>query len=109
MLNKSSFYFLLTSDGWTEVQVDDSSVQRIEVSPSNAAPESGLLMRVTEYSHENKPNIWYQADVLNLDEKTDKAAVQKNFEKFGLPTMVRTQCWSQADDCANEVLKTLQK
>lgn len=108
MLTKTCFYFLLTSDGWIEVQVDDTSAQRIESSPSEVAMENGLLMRVTEYSHEDKPNIWYLADVLNLDAQADKAVVQKNFEKFGLPTMVRTQCWAQADDCAKEVLKSFQ-
>ncbi|MBS1956601.1 MAG: hypothetical protein JST89_20605 [Cyanobacteria bacterium SZAS-4] len=105
MLNKTSFYFLLTSGGWIEVQVGDDSAQRIESGSSHAVPENGLLMRVTEYSHENRPNIWYQADVLNMDAQVDKAVARKNFEKFGLPTMVRTQCWAQADDCANEVLK----
>jgi hypothetical protein len=101
VLNKLHYDFDLRRDGWLAMGPK-------EVGDVGAYAGSMMLIRVTEFSHDNKPDIWHKAEILELCEGLDKVEARKSFKKFGLPKLVETTCWAQISELKESVLKRLE-
>jgi hypothetical protein len=102
VVNKLHYDFGLRRDGWVAMEAKEGS-------DVTASAESMLSIRVTQFSYDNKPDIWHKAEILDLCEGLDKVEAQTSFKKFGLPKLVKTTCWAQISELKESVLKRLEK
>jgi|LakMenEpi03Aug12_release.lakeMendotaPanAssembly.Ray.scaffolds.fasta_scaffold319437_2 hypothetical protein len=120
-LNKCNYDFHLLAEGWLSVppyeEGSDSPIapeashtpiaQAISHSPysnlrPNALDESVATIRMIEFSSDDKPDIWYKAEVVNVSEKHDE--VTRLIEKYGLPNAIRVNCIAQQVELRERLL-----
>ncbi|MBS1952542.1 MAG: hypothetical protein JST89_00005 [Cyanobacteria bacterium SZAS-4] len=85
-LNKLYFDFELTENGWHALPLTEEEALRGTVGTK-------VVIRVIEHSHDEKPDIWYKAQILNIcDDEKDKQFVRLWIEKFGMPKLMMEKC-----------------
>lgn len=100
-LNKSHFEFKLTESGWHEVKVE-------KMMENEGKSDCMAILRVTEFSHDNKPDIWYKPEIVHLCEsEEDRIAARKHFKKYGLPALLKLTCWADLDALRDAIKKGL--
>ncbi len=90
-INKCFFDFHLLQEGWLSIppyeensKIDDPPDERI------------LTLRMVEFGSDEKPDIWYKAEILHVGTNTDKA--RELINKYGLPKAILHNCLSQTED-----------
>ena len=87
-ITKNIFDFHLLKEGWLSVPPRDES------SPEEAAPDGRILsLRMIEFGSDDKPDIWYKAEVLLVGKNRQNA--NELFSKYGLPKAILVNCPSQ--------------
>ena len=90
-INKCFFDFHLLEEGWVSTPPYD------EGSPSSEPPgESLVMLRMIEFSYDDKPDIWYKAEINHVD--FDKTKVAELISKHGLPPVILVNCLSQKQE-----------
>lgn len=95
-LNKSIFDFHLLAEGWR------SAPPRDDDAPTPSVPAGCVAsMRMTEFGSDDKPDIWYEAEILNLANHIEAKAL---IEKYGLPKAILVNCPSQTETLQTQIL-----
>lgn len=85
-LNKLYFDFELTENGWHALPLTEEEALRGIVGTK-------VVVRVIEHSYDEKPDIWYKAQILNLcDDEKEKQLVPLWIKKFGMPKLMTENC-----------------
>lgn len=103
-LNKEFWLFDLMSDGWSQgtlSQRDDLAEELVW------KKGSAMTLRLIEYSHDEKPNIWYGAEIFRINEAVGREEVQLRFAKFGLPEMISRRHEYLVDNLQKDVARLL--
>ncbi|HEY9730905.1 MAG TPA: hypothetical protein V6C89_03270 [Drouetiella sp.] len=96
-LNKCHYDFHLLSEGWLSVPPYDEGAEHPE-----APAETAATIRMTEFNKDDKPDIWYHAEVVTVS--TNQSEVSRLIEKYGLPNAIRVNCIAQQADLRERLL-----
>ena len=90
-MNKIHFDFELTNDGWLSLPPTEEDALRGTVGTK-------VVVRVTEHNDDDKPDIWYKPQILNLcDGEEEKVEAIVRLQKFGMPELMKQKCSDYAD------------
>lgn len=95
-INKSFFDFYLFADGWHSQGSD---------SQHSIPSASAAHIRMTEFSYDNKPDMWYQAEVVSVN--SNKKNAKQLLDKFGLPAAVLVNCPQQKEEIFAQFLSLI--
>lgn len=86
-INKSIFDFYLLPEGWLSMPPRDEG----DPAPP-APPERAASIRMTEFSSDDKPDIWFKAEILERGKYSEATTL---IEKYGLPNAILVNCHAQ--------------
>ncbi len=95
-LNKCIFDFHLLAEGWLSVPPRDQ-----DTAASSAPPGSVAWVRMTEFGSDEKPEIWYKAEILARASHREAKAL---IEKYGLPKAILVNCPAQKEELRAQFL-----
>jgi hypothetical protein len=95
-IKKWCFDFHLLEQGW-------SSAPPCREGTSNLQPPGKrvVTLRMIEFGSEEKPDIWYEAEILYID--SNRAKVTELISKHSLPKSVLVNCWAQQQDLEQQL------
>ncbi|RTL42404.1 MAG: hypothetical protein EKK48_10440 [Candidatus Melainabacteria bacterium] len=86
---------------------EDAS-EREGLSAGLSLSERLLTIQVTEYSHDDRPDIWYKPEIVHLcGDAASRARAREQFIKYGLPAIIRQTCWADLDELRASITKGL--
>ncbi len=91
VVNNWFFDFHLLDQGWLS-----TPPYRAEGQKSQPPSARIVSLRMTECGSDDKPDIWYKAEVAHIDSNREK--VTKLISKHGLPKAILVNCWSQVEE-----------
>jgi len=95
-INRCFFDFHLLEEGWL------STPPYNEGSPNSEPPtESIATLRMVEFSSDDKPDIWYKAEIAHVD--SDRARVKELISKHGLPKAILVNCLSEKQELEQQL------
>jgi hypothetical protein len=88
----------------------DGSSEPKDVSKREGLSERLLSIQVTEYSHDDRPDIWYKPEIVQICEDVGgRARAREQFIKYGLPAIIRQTCWADLDELRAAITKGLEQ
>lgn len=88
----------------------DGSYEPKDVSKCEGVSERLLSIQVTEYSHDDRPDIWYKPEIVHLCvDPASLARAREQFIKYGLPAIIRQTCWADLDELRAAITKGLEQ
>lgn len=95
-LNKCVFEFYLLAEGWLSAPpYDDGSTA------PTAPADSVASIRMTEFSSDDKPDIWFKAEILTRGKFSEATTL---IEKYGLPNAILVNCPAQKEQLWTQLL-----
>ncbi len=90
-LNKIHYDFELTNNGWLALPPTEEDALRGVVGTK-------VVVRVTEHSDDDKPDIWYKSQILNLcDDEEERIEAIAKLQKLGMPELLKQKCSGYAE------------
>lgn len=111
-LQKNYFQYELTDGGWQQVSEWFLTNEALtnEDGECDGASERLLSIQVTEYSHDDRPDIWYKPEIVHLSgDQASRARAREQFIKHGLPAIIRQTCWADLDELRAAITKGLEQ
>ncbi len=94
-LNKCIFDFHLLAEGWL------STPPRDEHATAAPVPEGSVAcVRMTEFGSDDKPDIWYQAEILS---HANHKEAKELLAKYGLPNAILVNCPAQKEELWKQI------
>jgi hypothetical protein len=90
-INKCFFDFHLLKEGWLSAPPYEEG-SKIDDPPD----EQIMTLRMVEFGSDDKPDIWYKAEILHVGTNTQKA--REFISKYGLPKAILHNCPSQIEE-----------
>jgi len=75
-------------------------------SEHQAPPSSRATVRMVEYSSDDKPDIWFKAEVVSVSATAEE--IEALLDKFGLPKAIVVNCLAQQAEIRDRMLKDAQ-
>lgn len=95
-VNKWFFDFHLLDRGWL------STPPCREDSPKLQPPSHRIVtLRMIEFGADDKPDIWYKAEVVHID--SNRAKVTELISQYGLPKAILVNCWAQKEEIEQQL------
>ncbi|MBS1955001.1 MAG: hypothetical protein JST89_12515 [Cyanobacteria bacterium SZAS-4] len=95
-LNKSIYDFHLLAEGWLSTPPYDDGA-----AAPQAPADSVASIRMTEFSSDDKPDIWFKAEILTRGKYSDATTL---IEKYGLPNAILVNCHAQKEQLWAQLL-----
>ncbi len=95
-LNKSIFDFHLLAEGWLSVPPRDQ-----DTAASSAPAGCAASVRMTEFGTDDKPDIWYEAEILT---RANHIEAKELIKKYGLPKAIIVNCPAQKEELGAQIL-----
>jgi len=96
-LNKCIYDFHLLAEGWLSVPPRDEGNEE-----TIAPADSVASVRMIEFGSDDKPDIWYKAEILHVLQNHDQAKAL--IQKYGLPNAILVNCYAQKEALRAQLL-----
>jgi hypothetical protein len=101
-LNKCIYDFHLLAEGWLSIPPHDEG--SAEAAAEASAPAGTVAsVRMVEFNSDDKPDIWYKAEILQVLQDHDDAKTL--IEKYGLPNAILVNCSAQKEELRAQLLR----
>lgn len=101
-LNKCNYDFHLLAEGWLSIPPRDQS-RGHDCNEPTAPADSVASVRMIEFQSDDKPDIWYKAEILHVN--PDRPDTKTLIEKFGLPNAILVNCFAQREELHAQLLR----